>query len=90
MRALIVLESRYCKIKDWIGNFFIISGTGWEFPVRQINCAEFSVGALWGSIPNDKVVRLIASPDELHHIVIIKEWVKNHPNAILLEALLRE
>lgn len=43
-----------------------------------------------GVVPNDKAVLPMVSPDELCCIAIVKEWVKNRPDFVLLEALLEE
>lgn len=58
--------------------------------VRQVNRREFPIQAIWGIVLDYRAIQPQASPDELHHIALVKEWVKSHPIDVLLEALLGE
>lgn len=51
-----------------------MSSRTWEYLVYQIDHVEFPSRASWGLVPNDKVVRSTATPDELRHIMIVQDW----------------
>lgn len=73
--ALVTLEPRYCKVKDWSPKFFFVFVHGREFPVGQVNCREFPIRTDWGKILKDKAVHPTVTPYEANHLAIVREWV---------------
>lgn len=82
MHAIIVLEQWYCKIKAGLVSSSLYQVDNGSFRWADKPCGV-SYQGLVGVGPDDKAMRPTTTPDVLHSISIIKEWVKNHSNVIL-------
>lgn len=71
-------KPQFYKLSLWSKLFFFVLGDKREYPIRQVFWQEFPVQANWRVVREDKVVKTLATLQEVQRLEVIHTLVAAH------------